>query len=993
MNRLSRIILFLIIAALLLLWPGMKGYCQEESFPINASGNPNRPLSVDPFENVDGYSAVLYDINSGLPTSEANAMAQTSQGFIWIGSYAGLVRYDGTNFELLNEVSDIANVRALYVDSSDRLWVGTNDAGVFLISDMDKFKWDKSDGLESNSIRGITEGADGLTYVSGTAGVGTIDQNLNYTHIEDGRLTGQTVKEVRCGIDGLVYGISLAGDIFTMKDGKVLSFAARADYPFEEATTILPDPDRSGFLYIATEHYIYHGRLDEDFGSWTKWDIYPLTGPDSLEKIDGRIWICARTGIGRIEGGSVSILSKLPMNNSFTQILTDDDGNLWVSSSRQGILKIVPNQFNDLFYKYGIDPQVVNTTCMSEERLFVGTDNGLIVLDNGKEIRNIPIKSALTSAGRPVVATNLIAYLKGIRIRAISRDSSGNLWISTARDRGLIRYSDGDLMQFSENTGLISNQVRFVSECEDGTILVATNDGISVIKDNSVIRNYGQDDGLLVRLILTMTEGYNHEIIAGSDGDGIYIIGPEGLKRIGREDGLGSEVIMRIKKKRSGDGYWIITSNSLAEMTPDYQLTTIRKFPYANNYDLYENKNGDLWILGGSGIYIVSGMDLDGGDESDYGFLGIANGLPYVATANSYSALTEDGTLYISGNEGVVRVNIEGIFDDIGSIRLGLAYIDADGVIIRPDDHWTFLIPGNARKLTFYPYIINYSLIDPGIHYCLEGFDTEVMEVNRSDFGTLSYNNLENGSYKFLMTVEDPIAKNLLMVDYNIIKGKQLSSQAAACIFMDFTALFILFGLLAYSTLQRKRASVEDRLYLAIIGLDVLLAMSDGISFFLEGARIHAREFMIAQNTIVYIIMTAIPYLFFLFLDHNVYRERSHLRMRRLLYAVPCFLTIVMIIANIWTGWIFSIKKGNVWSSGRYDHLVFIPVMIYFLLCIVRLVRINKRLVASAMLILAFHVFSDIWFRGVSSAAFMFALYLVCSHITVMNRPLYEEES
>ena len=70
--------------------------------PINAetiSGGDNEEITVDPTNYGIGYSTVLYDNTSGLPTSEANAIAQTSEGFIWIGSYSGLIRYDGNTFE------------------------------------------------------------------------------------------------------------------------------------------------------------------------------------------------------------------------------------------------------------------------------------------------------------------------------------------------------------------------------------------------------------------------------------------------------------------------------------------------------------------------------------------------------------------------------------------------------------------------------------------------------------------------------------------------------------------------------------------------------------------------------------------------------------------------------------------------------------------------------------------------------------------------------
>ncbi len=66
----------------------------EEGDLCETGGKHNGPVQVDPISQEDGYSAVLYDNTNGLPTSEANDIVQTIEGFIWIGSYAGLVRYD-----------------------------------------------------------------------------------------------------------------------------------------------------------------------------------------------------------------------------------------------------------------------------------------------------------------------------------------------------------------------------------------------------------------------------------------------------------------------------------------------------------------------------------------------------------------------------------------------------------------------------------------------------------------------------------------------------------------------------------------------------------------------------------------------------------------------------------------------------------------------------------------------------------------------------------
>ena len=88
---------------------------------------------IDPTGKHEGLAAFLYDNKTGLPTSEANAIATTSDGFIWIGSYGGLIRYDGSTFERFSSKTGIASVVSLFVDSNDNLWIGTNDNGAAVI--------------------------------------------------------------------------------------------------------------------------------------------------------------------------------------------------------------------------------------------------------------------------------------------------------------------------------------------------------------------------------------------------------------------------------------------------------------------------------------------------------------------------------------------------------------------------------------------------------------------------------------------------------------------------------------------------------------------------------------------------------------------------------------------------------------------------------------------------------------------------------------------
>ncbi len=134
----------------------------------NITGADYEEISVDPVENKEGYSSVIYNDVNGLPTSEANAITETEEGFIWIGSYSGLIRYDGNNFERVDSVSTgITSVVSLYVDSKNRLWIGTNDNGVVVMDQGVFTHFNRTGGMKSSTIRSITEDHNGRKTITG----------------------------------------------------------------------------------------------------------------------------------------------------------------------------------------------------------------------------------------------------------------------------------------------------------------------------------------------------------------------------------------------------------------------------------------------------------------------------------------------------------------------------------------------------------------------------------------------------------------------------------------------------------------------------------------------------------------------------------------------------------------------------------------------------------------------------------------------------------
>lgn len=758
----------------------------------NASGNVNRPLSVDPIGLSEGFSAVLYDNTNGLPTSEANAIAETGEGFIWIGSYAGLIRYDGNTFERMDSTNGITSVTCLFVDKKDRLWIGTNANGVAVMERGEFRIWDRRDGLRSSSIRAVTEDENGTVFAASTSGVAVIDQDMKMELIDDERINTY-IRDIRIGADGIVYGLTQSGDLFSLTGKTVDKFINSDDCRIKGIIGILPDPTEPGKLYLGTESStVYHGSFDSNFDDLSVTEVAPLTYVERFEYIDNQIWICAGDGIGTINDDGFQLLENVPMDNSVCHVMTDYDGNLWFTSTRQGVMKVVPNRFSDIFERYDLPASVVNSTCIYNDRMFIATDSGLTVLEsNGNQAVSLPLTSAVTASGAALDTSDLIGYLDGVRIRSIIRDSKNRVWISTWRKYGLLCYDDGKLTAFTVDDGLFSDRVRVVYERSNGVIMAVNTGGVTLIDGGRVIKSFGTDDGIVNTEILTVAEGLNGDIILGSDGGGIYVINDGGTRHIGVDEGLGSEVIMRIKYDSAHKVFWIITTNSIAYMDTEYNVTTVKNFPYPNMFDVYENSRGEVWVLAGNGIYVLPAEELLANGEISPVFYSRDNGLSCITTANSYSELTGDGDLFIAGTTGVVKVNIEKQFENVNSIKAAVPYIEADGQRIYPGASGSFVIPKTTKKLTVFSFVYNYSLMNPQVGYQLEGFDQNMTFITRSELVPVDYTNLSGGTYRFILRLKDSMGQGSREFSFEIVKEKKLIERIWFMILVVLLALFI----------------------------------------------------------------------------------------------------------------------------------------------------------------------------------------------------------
>ena len=732
-----------------------------------------------------GYSSKLCDASNGLPTSDANCVLGSSDGYVWIGGYGGIIRYDGVEFERLDSSGGLTSGRALFEDSKGRIWVGTNDNGAVVLEGGNSTRYTVDEGLTASSVRAFGEDGLGNIYIGTTSGISFVSEDGILREVKNGRLNNEVIARLSSDSAGKVYGSTKSGLIFSMYNGEVEDVFFGYNLGFGGVSTIFADPNAEGMVYIGTDsENVYYGLFGKSVSSYESISVAPADNIYWITYECGRIWITCETLAGYIDEKRVfHVLENNPIHNSVDMMTSDYQGNLWLASSRQGVAKVVTNNFQNITDMAGLKEATVNAVCLKNNQIYVGTDTGLRIID----------------ADKRVIENKLTKYLDGTRIRCITTDKQSNLWISTyTNDLGLVCESvHGDFVSFTKKEGLPSNEIRCTVELGDGSTAVGTNGGLAIIRGGRVMKTVGSADGIDNTIFLTVEEGADGKIYCGTDGDGIYVIDDGKIDRIGREDGLTSDVILRLKRDDDRGVLWIITSNSI-EFYKDGKVKNIESFPYNNNFDIYFDNNDMAWILSSYGIYAVKTESMLNDNITDYRLHTTANGLNSIPTANAYSALDDVGNLYIAGRAGVTKVNINHYFEENARIRTSIRSIYCNDEKILPDADGTYTIPAVNGRIQITPAVLDFSMTNPLVHIYLENSDDTGITAKQSDLTSLEYTGLKYGNYVLHIDVLDVSTREVIQEDtYNIVKKPLIYELLIAKILM-FVLLAVIGGLIVW---------------------------------------------------------------------------------------------------------------------------------------------------------------------------------------------------
>lgn len=747
------------------------------------------------------YAYTVFDYFSGFPYTEANVMAQTPDGYLYIGSYGGLTRFDGQRFEAIPGISSAV---CLYVDRQGRLWVGTNEMGVACLDQGVMTVYGQADGLPTDSIRGFSEAPGGGIYIATVSGLVLLETSGKVLPVLDKRLRSVSVTMLSGDSAGTVYGVTVDGNAFALRENSVANWWS-AEEIGADVGCVYADPLSEGVFWCGTEgSEVLRCEMDQPVSDWKHLSIPGVSGVNCLLLENDRLWVCCGDGIGWLDAaGNFQRLNHIPVRSAVEHILLDSEGNLWVSSSRRGVLRLSKSRFTDVNVLAGLEDTAVNTVWVEGETVWLGTETGLKLLD---------------TQGNPLEMPACFDELSGFPVKTVVGDGNGSLWLCTDSGLGLVRYEpETDLLTYiRQSDGLPSNHVRDTVVLSDGSLLVSTPEAVSLLRDGRVLQSWKLEEGICDSEILTMCEAPDGAILLGSNGDGLFVLEQDAVRPFSGPNELQGGIILRLWGDLQHQCVWVLSGSGELGVWKDGAIHGLNSFlPDAGRsgspfYDLllYDN---DLWLLGGTGLCVVKVDLLLGGVPQTERYYDRGNGLPHVTAPLSRSFVTEDGTAWLSGRDGVTRMPSADAEGSNSIPMLAIPWVEIDEEQLMLSAGQKLDLSADNKRLRIHPAAITFALEDPEVVYRLEGYEDTWTHATARTLSDIVYTNLRGGDYVFRFGSPGGEGGEL-RAEYSLRIHKELAFYEHSTVWiLGILILLLLVAALIWLILHRQRKALARK--------------------------------------------------------------------------------------------------------------------------------------------------------------------------------------
>ncbi|MBS0462159.1 MAG: diguanylate cyclase [Proteobacteria bacterium] len=690
---------------------------------------------------MDGWARESWTQQNGLRSEQVQSLAQSVDGYLWIGTPEGVARFNGSEFTYFDHVSVDAlhddDVRQLSVGRDNSLLVATARGGVSFLNQGYWTRRGVADGLSQDALVSAQEDTRGRLWVAtASAGVDVFDGRRRLHFDSRSGLPSDRIGSLLLASDGVVW-IGTGAGLAKIVDDRVQTVSVNAGLlPSGAITALAEAPDRS--LWVGTGVGAYRQRRgDTQFQKMTP-DSFDDTVLAILPDSANRAMIgTVHHGLLVVRDGSAEqVRERAPGRTwSVSALLRGNDGSIWVGGS-QGLLRLRYTPFSALGKLAGLANENVHAVLETPDGdIWIGSDGGLDRMHDG---RIAPVDDA---------------RLRGQAVYALASAGDDGLWIGSEAN-GLLHVSAGRVdRQIARGQGLPSNWVRAIVADRDGGLWIGTAAGL-VHRDGDGMRTFGTADGLPNEVIFALYRDSGGRLWVGT-GNGLAY--RDGQHFVAMAVPHGSMVQSVYGFADGGNGaLWIASDRGLLRFK-DGRLAFIgseQGLPADTVYAVVPDREGNLWLPTFSGLMRVRQQQAEAVADGRTRTLaadlyGVSDGLPSAQCnggSNPSARLLSDGSLWVATTRGIGQVHP----DRLAEYRSEPPQVLLEEV--RVDDHvvvpaGTLELPAGTRKLDVRFFALNYHLPQRiRYRYLLEGYDADWSEIG--EHSSVQFTNLPPGNYR-----------------------------------------------------------------------------------------------------------------------------------------------------------------------------------------------------------------------------------------------------
>ncbi|MFL6214612.1 MAG: two-component regulator propeller domain-containing protein [Blastocatellia bacterium] len=726
------------------------------------------------------YSHSVWRTENGLPQNTVRAIVQTRDGYIWLATDDGLVRFDGIRFVIFDRQNTPAMkssvILTLFEDGQGALWVGT-DGGLLQYRDGKFVAYATHDGLANDRVTSVTADREGRLWAATPGGLSRFDNGRFVTYTTADGLPSNSVGALFADSRGSLWASTTAGLVRFNAD-KITTYTVVEGLPRNRVNAIYED--RAGQLWFATpgglarfsderfvafttdnglpSNMVWTMREDRAGNLWvgtdggvtrlTKGSAKTFTTADGLannsvysiiEDRNGSLWLGTPGGLSRLHDDHLDSYTARDglSSNGVLAIIEDREGNLWVGTESGGLNLFRDKKFTSLTSANGLTGDLIWAVRESRDgALWVGTQSGLT------EIRNGAFRTYTTGDGLPSDI-----------VRALCEDREGRLWIGTPA--GLCELANGRFTTYTDLDGLSNNAVSVIEEGADGSLWIGTLAGLTRLRDGK-FTVYTTQNGLSNDAILSLHAARDGTLWIGTRTGGVNRFKDEAFIAYGAAQGLSDASVRALYEDRDGV-LWVGTRNGGLNRFKDGRFVAITtKSGLADDcvFSILEDGKGNFWMSCTKGTFTANREQLNAFAEGSVAYInsiayGTSDGMESrECTGGGQPAgwRSRDGRLWFPTIKGAATIDPEHLKTNDEPPPVVIESITVDDKPI--DKTANIELPAGVYRLEF--QYTGLSFIAPEkvrFKYKLEGFDQNWVEAGARR--TAYYTSIPPGSYTF----------------------------------------------------------------------------------------------------------------------------------------------------------------------------------------------------------------------------------------------------